>query len=61
MTSKIVYNIKKPQFGKKNLKWGLPLIVTAHKLVRNKKLPTKHIVKTIDSSIKNPGKVEYNK
>ena len=26
-----------------------------------KKLPTKHFLKTIDTSVKNPGKVEYDK
>ena len=61
MLSKIGYNITKTKFGRKI--WSeiyllLPLYINRP---TKKKLPTKRILKTIDSSVRNLGEVEYDK
>ena len=52
---------QKTQAWPKNSKWGLNPIATVHKSVHIKKFPTKRFLKTVDSSVRNPGKFEYDK
>jgi len=61
MTIKIVYDIKKTQFGRKTRIEVYFLLPQYINWSITKILPTKCILKTIDSSVRNPGEVEYGK
>ena len=61
MISKTGYNIKIPKFNRKNWSEGhLHLSLFINRSVA-KKFPTRRFLRTVDSSVRNPGEVEYDK
>ena len=61
MISKIGYNIKKSQFGRKTRSEGhLHLSLFINRYIA-KRFPTKRFLRTVDSNVRNAGEVEYGK
>jgi hypothetical protein len=61
MTSKIVYNIKIHQLGRKTRSAGYLLLPLYKNRCITKKFPIKKVLEMMDSGIKNHAKVEYDK
>ncbi len=61
MISKIGYDIRKSQLGRKIRSAGHPVLPLYENRSITKKFPTKDVSKTIDSSIKGLEEFEYDK
>ena len=61
MTIKLAYNVKKPKFSPKIRNEGHLLLSLYISWSVTKNFPTETLLEMIDSSVRNPGEVEYDK